>query len=584
MEQRTTNPQAAQLEAEGQEDHTSDSARPRLPGIGAVASNFQHLLQTAAELTSGNLGGARQVLADARAARLPQGEMAVLKAEVGAATGFDNTVIRGLLDDAATYHSDHGFLQTHAELAEAFGESLMGADGGLVFTDGGFWWYPPASGQTEGGEDAQATEPRWHLLTGGEAEARLIAGFDGHPLVRQPRDRKEVLRRLATLCEVDSDYFSEASPGVNLANGFLLFDKEAGRMGLVPHDAEHGARALLPVEYDPDAQAPVFTAGINRIMGGDPGKVRCFLQFLACIVFNILPQRDGVRTVLFLFGPPRSGKSTLIQLIQRMVAPYAQVSISPELWSDEKHRARFRGALLNSVSELGSGANRAISGHHFKVIASHEPTTAREVYQQSVSFTPRALHVFACNQLPTIGERDPSIHRRLVVLRVGQAISDAELNTTFLEDCWAEAPGIIRLLAGEAERMWQDGQFALPPDNLSHILRMQFRDRPEEILARLGIKAAPGERATSSDLQAALRKVAEEMDMDTYSWVPARAMRTLSARLTDLYGAVRRSSRGAPFYENIRLKPEYRAEGDAQGAADYGTGPRRLRDSSLDDL
>lgn len=582
MKRQTTTPQAAQQEAESQEGRTVDST-PRQPsGIGAVATDFERLRQTAASIAPGDLGAARLLLAEALAARLPQGEMALLKAELGEATGFDSTVIRGLLEDAATYHPDHGFLQTHADLAEAYGARLIGADGALVFTDGGFWWYPPSSGQTGGSGDAQATEPRWHLLTGGDAETRLTAGFDGHPLVRQPRDRKEVLRRLATLNEEEANFFSAASPGINLDNGFLLFDNETGRVTLVPHDAEHGARSLLPVEYDPDAQAPVFTAGINRIMGGDPGKVRCFLQFLACIVFNILPQRDGVRTVLFLFGPPRSGKSTLIRLIQRMVAPYAQVSISPELWSDEKHRAHFRGALLNTVSELGSGANRAISGHHFKVIASHEPTTAREVYQPSVSFTPRALHVFACNQLPTIGDRDPSIHRRLIVLRVGQSIADAELNTTFLEDCWAEAPGIIRLLAAEAERMWQEGQFTLPSDSLSHILRMQFRDRPEEILARLGIEAVPGERATSSDLQAALRKAADEMDIDTYLWGPSKGMKALVGRLKDLYGAKRRTDGGAPFYEGIRLKPEYRAEDGAPG--DDDSGPRRLTDSSLNDL
>ena len=76
-------------------------------------------------------------------------------------------------------------------------------------------------------------------------------------------------------------------------------------------------------------------------------------------------------------------------------------------WSRDFYSAQLRGVLLNTVTELPSGAG-SIGGAIFKQIVGHEPVTARKIRHDPISFRPVARHVFACNTLPLIRDPDAS--------------------------------------------------------------------------------------------------------------------------------------------------------------------------------
>ncbi len=511
------------------------------PALSDIAPGFDHLYARATHVE--HEGDARAILAEAR--RLPAGEAAMLDEALMENGGFSSKVLRALKQDAACYFKAHGFLQTVDDLARALVHEMGGDTHRFVVCEGAGWLYPG---------DGSPLAPRWHKRSLDTLEQELLRRFPSHPMTRKASDRREVIRRVQTLFAAEDDFFASAPPGINAKNLFLRLDQATGEVRPEPHSLDHRCRFQLDAAYDPGAEAETFAAGLIRIMGDDEEKANCFVEFLAAAIFGFMPKKDNVRSVAILIGPPRSGKSTLVRLSQGLVPAYAQASIPPGLWSDEKHRAKFRGVRLNTVTELDASTSRAIAGHHFKLIASHEPVTAREVYGQSVTFTPHALHLLACNAPPTIGDRDPSIHRRLIALRVGAAISDQELNEDFLEECWTEAPGILNYLVEAAQDVWQRGRFTLPTDNEEQVLRMQFKAQPEEILVRTAIEVAPGERVWTTDLQIALRRLAQDMGLDTNSWTSSTRMRPLSDRLQELYGAERKAANGKPFYLGIRLK------------------------------
>ncbi len=116
--------------------------------------------------------------------------------------------------------------------------------------------------------------------------------------------------------------------------------------------------------------------------------------------------------------------------------------------------------------------------------------------------------------LPRIGDPDPSIDRRLLVLKLERTLADDEVIPNFLAECWAEAPGIINRLAEAAGRLAQRGSYVLPPDQEELTLRMQYSD-PADHVARLWIEAVPGERVQGRQLQRALRLMARRLGIGT---------------------------------------------------------------------
>jgi energy-coupling factor transporter ATP-binding protein EcfA2 len=277
---------------------------------------------------------------------------------------------------------------------------------------------------------------------------------------------------------------------------------------------------------------------------------------MAALLFGFMPALDPVRTVLVLYGPTGSGKSTVTRLLQRFVPKHVQASIPPDMWSNGYHLVNLQGVLLNAVTELEL-TGRAIRGAVFKLVASHEPVTARQIRQEPVTFTPRAMHLFACNQLPTIGEGDRSLERRLMVIAVPKMADDVEVNPNFLEEAWEQAAGIVNLMVQEVEAMAETGRFRLPPDNPNLVVRMQYPDRPEEHVARLWLEPAAGERVWSTELQAAIRIEAEALGIDTAKWQSSSNMKALSIRISKLYGATRHMTEGRVFYSGVRFTQKY---------------------------
>ncbi len=366
------------------------------------------------------------------------------------------------------------------------------------------------------------------------------------------RTRRGALRRLQGRVAVHDGYFEEAPPGITLDNTHLQINPETGKYKRLPHGPDHRSLFRLNVAFDKNAVAPVFTAGLTRLAGGDPVKVRALLEYMAAILFNVAPGKDTERNVLLLVGPTRCGKSAFIRLLERLVPAEARAGIAPELWGNDRYRVQLRGVRLNCVAEMDY-ARRRISGAWFKRIVSREWVSARDVYTSAVDFRPVARHVFATNGLPTFDERDASVGHRLLIVNCGATIDPAERIANFEDRCWDEAPSIITLLLHAATRLIQRGRFTLPPDNPELIARMQHGHNPWDLLPRLWIEAAVGERLTTAQIQAALRVIAEADGLCTDGWDSATGMRRAAGLIAELHGAKRRANRGVPFYEGVQF-------------------------------
>ncbi|MFP5514648.1 MAG: phage/plasmid primase, P4 family [Alphaproteobacteria bacterium] len=514
-------------------------------------SPFISLCGRAESLGKGDYDAAIHLLQEANTANLGNTEVLLLQKRIAGSTELPADVIKAIAEDACSLHPEYGYLNTHSAVASAVDSQISELTSSAVWTEGALYAYP----RDDTAEGDTATERFFKPTSLEELDNELITYFPNIPLVQRPSDRKEVIKRIIA-ARSQHDFFDDAPAGVNLSNGFLRHNTLTGNVELLPHSPDHKARMQLDVTYDRTAAAPVFQAGLERLLNGNKKKIRAVLQFMACTVFGFMPPHDRVRTVMVLYGPPRSGKSTLIEMISRFIPNYARTSVPPEKWSDKNYLAMLKGIRLNAVTEL-SADGRGIAGAVFKQVASHETVTARQVYQQPVSFRPRALHMFGCNELPRVSEKNDSLERRFLVISFGHSLELDEVVPDFLEHIWQEAPGIINLLAAEAQKLSQEGRFTLPDDHQSLVVQIQHGPNPAMQVARAWVEPAMGERITSAQLQAALRVAANGLGLDTSDWKNSSHMKEVARSLGTLYGATRHVLDGAPFYRNVRFKAPY---------------------------
>jgi len=476
---------------------------------------------------------------------LSPGDMSLLEWHIAEATDWSSHVVATMSKDERNRCNGH-CISDLDKAASAFGDQLE-LDHHAVWTDGQMYVYPKASGDDPVNNDADSH--RFTIVTDEELDGAILEFFRGISTVRSARDRKEVVSRLQARFTAPG-FFDDAPPGVNLENGFLTWAEGSRELELLAHDPNLKSRTLLPTSFDRAAAAPVFLAGLERMLP-DQSRRDAVQETFGAILFGVCPEADRERRIFVLHGAPGSGKSTLIALLELLTGGDA-VSVPPQTWGNERSRARLVGVLLNVCTELDSG--KPLPPNFTKQIASCEMITGRHPHGREFQFRPRAWHVFSGNGLPRIDDATPAIGRRFLAIGFDRSLDRSEVEGDFLLKVQAELPGILNWAAVGAARLIAEGRFTLPHGHNEALLEMQHGDDPLVRYIHERVERAPGERLLSSALQQDLRDFARLNEVDSLAMIGSGTMKRASRLLNQVHGGVRGPSNSRPEYLGVRLR------------------------------
>lgn len=111
----------------------------------------------------------------------------------------------------------------------------------------------------------------------------------------------------------------EDRPGrcIAFTNGILDVDEylRSGRVKLIDPTPEYFTLATFPYAYDPKAESQLFDDFLITLFNADDEIIRLVDQWFG---YNIIPDNSFEKFMLYT-GPPRSGKSTLIDTMSAMI-------------------------------------------------------------------------------------------------------------------------------------------------------------------------------------------------------------------------------------------------------------------------
>lgn len=527
---------------------------------------LDHFIQLILELEAPfDIRTIQDIVRDAVFAELRVVEIAHLEEIIQDHTGLAPKTVSAMIKEARNFHEDHGYLNTQREVVKAYMRGFESTYQKVVWVGGSLFYYQsqPAFGGELPTDESNGGDPEtgyFQRATPDELEKHLLQSFEQLPLVHTTSKRQEVVRQLATRL-TDDDFFADARPGVNLANGFVGWDETNGLV-LLPHDPAHKARMKLEARFDPEASYGWLTEMLARTLQ-DQSKLDTLQEIAGAVIFNIRPQDDEARRLIVFVGPMSSGKSTLINMLEDLMPSSAVASVPPSEWSKEYHRARLEGVSLNIVTELGG--DMRIAGEHVKKIGSCEPVLARHPYGRPFMFRPTAWHLFATNELPRIVDKTGAFERRLLCLTFDRSLSPDEVDGSFADRLRENASAVINWAAAGAARLQENGRFTLPTGHALAAARMQHGDDDlGAILAHTRAELSHGDKVTVHDIRRALGELAATLDQDP-AVVHDGMIKKFVANIRRL-GATRHKMNGVPFYRGVRLISPNRRIANDDGA------------------
>ena len=228
---------------------------------------------------------------------------------------------------------------------------------------------------------------------------------------------------------------------VNCLNGELALD-DLGCWQLEPHCRENYRTTQIPVEYDPNADAPMFRAFLGQVFRDDPDSDDKIKAVLELIGYTLMSHARHELFVM-LIGPGANGKSVLLSVLEGLLGSENVAGVQPANFDRGFQRAHLHQKLANIVTELKQG--EVIADAELKAITSGEPATVEHKFKNPFVMRPFATCWFGTNHMPHTRDFSEALFRRATILQFNRTFAKSEQDSRLKEKLLAELPGILNL-------------------------------------------------------------------------------------------------------------------------------------------
>lgn len=369
-------------------------------------------------------------------------------------TGFGALVVRAKERGYIPSFSGSGFLTgSQIEVAKETIPLLKEQFENVIFDEGRFWGYNTISWQEIIPIEIRRTIHKFDGAKVKKAKLKLSKTFiDG------------VINELSVMLN-SNRFFENAAKGVNMLNGFIKISAN-GTIELLQHHADLRQRFCLQYSYRPKltaAHSGLLDTLFTGCFGAESEEYgSLILQMYGASICGVGTQLKEPKAFILYGQSAANGKSTIQEVLRRVLPHGVICSISPGDMDKEQYLAKLIGASANLSDELSNAT--AISSDKFKAVITGDPVTAKVIYKEPVEFIPRAMHVLSTNELPSFkGGIDAGIKRRLVVIPFSRTIPVKERILDFETKLMREQGDVLISEAiREAAMVFKNGHYSIP--------------------------------------------------------------------------------------------------------------------------
>ena len=301
--------------------------------------------------------------------------------------------------------------------------------------------YDPAAGVWERIEDGAVASEVYHVAAAAKSEGVNPTG----------RLLSSVTALARARCYVVSTVWDADPHLVICRNG--VYNVETGDFR--EHRPDDYATAATAYDYDPDATAPAWDTAIARLRERDE-EVADFLQ--EYLGYSLTTDTSH-EIALWLYGPPGSGKSTIIEGGRAVLGPRAG-----NLSLRDIERSRFALSGIPGKTLLVSSENPAdyvTTSDVLNALISGESINVERKNIDAFPIVPRAKLLWALNSFPRISDPNDGLYRRIKVVEF-DPIPEGKRLPDLKEAISSEGSGILLWCLDGLRRLRRRGRFNIP--------------------------------------------------------------------------------------------------------------------------
>jgi len=258
----------------------------------------------------------------------------------------------------------------------------------------------------------------------------------------------ETLGYIQAVTYIDPDLVN--TTWINLENGLL----DPLTMEFKPHTPDIFSIVRIPINYDPAAVCPIWTATMKE---KTTPEVYATVQEMFGYCF--VPGQKYEKAFL-LIGQKRTFKSTCLYGLQKLQGKENLSGFTLQRLSEDIFSAAYLyGKTLNVCADIS--AKSLTDTGMFLTITGGDPITVGKKHQDPFTFYPSAKLVFSCNVVPATTNKHPAFYRRWCPLRFDVQTPLEKVDHNFRAKIDGELPGILNWALEGLKRLEANGKFSL---------------------------------------------------------------------------------------------------------------------------
>jgi putative DNA primase/helicase len=343
-----------------------------------------------------------------------------------------------------------------------------------------------------------------------------------------------------------AELFGTAGEFVACKNGLVHL-----RSGvLVRHEPEMFNLNALGFAFDPQAVAPRWLTFLETILPGDQQAIDTLQEIFGYIVSGEL----CLEKIFCVFGPPRSGKGTIVKILSRLLCDENVKEFTIGQLSDRNGMEDFVGKSLLVMPDAhieGRGNGSAVE--RLKMISGNDRITVGRKYKTDWTGTLPGRILIVTNNEPRLDDNSGAIATRIVPIRLMRSFLGRE-NLNLLLELLPELPGIFNWARAGWQRLMARGHFIVPASAQSIVDDIRSGASPVSDFIDERCILAPEREADCVELWAVWQSWCERKRLPCGSWQSfGRALASAIPTLSKHRGEKRGSRERFQFYRGIGL-------------------------------
>lgn len=203
------------------------------------------------------------------------------------------------------------------------------------------------------------------------------------------------------------------------------------------------------------AECPLWISTLDGIFEGNKDKINILQEYIGyCLTRDVSREK-----ALLLLGESRSGKSTILNVINYLIGEENVSNVALEFISNPQYTAMLINKMVNIDWDVASGAERFEA--NFKVITSGEPVNVNDKYVKTFTFRPHCKLIMAANKFPRITDHSSAFYKRLILLPCDRVFEPHEQDIQLKEKLKLELAGIFNWAVEGLHRLEKRGYFEM---------------------------------------------------------------------------------------------------------------------------